>query len=263
MFTLKHDSNEIEFLDHELSKLGLTNYNKEIWYNIKNDSWSLKPSKKEPKYIYSNTKHKYLHRIIMEYYFGEEIVKNFYSNNYIIEHLDNEGFNCKIENLYFLKNIKNRFKGQYFDKLDKENKNLIALSIYHMFPYPSFQITIGFNTNFCDKRGNILSDIKFLYNNDYEVVLQDAENMLESIIQNQSVNLSEFRDKYRFLDYKINLRSKITLTQEEMKNYHPGMVLCRPEGCYIVLGYEIKNTKEGIKHFIGRIEKVAPDKNFI
>lgn len=41
---------------------------------------------------------KYLHQIVFDYYFREDFRKKVYDLGYIIEHLDNDGFNCDISN---------------------------------------------------------------------------------------------------------------------------------------------------------------------
>lgn len=262
MLKVKIANDTIEFYGENINKLGMTDYTNELWEKIRNESWSVKPSNANPRYIYSNSSKKYLHRIVMEHYFGKLIVQEAYNSKMIIEHLDNNGFDCKISNLYFLLEIKNRHKGQYFDKLADKSIPVVALSIFHIFSKHTFQITIGFNQSFTNmESGSILSNVKFLYKTDYCIVLQDAENMLESIVREKKFVLEDFQKKYRFCDYKINFQEKIVLPQEEM-GLHPGMLIWRDGVPMILLGQETVEENGKVKHYAGLIAKVKPEENW-
>ncbi|HSH24483.1 MAG TPA: hypothetical protein VLA13_02965 [Massilibacterium sp.] len=91
------------------NKLAFVNYTEELLEIIKKARFRIPRSDKaaaDYKYPYSNEYKKTLHQIVIDYYFGEEVRKKFYESNYIIEHLDNDGFNCDISNLFFLKRYK-------------------------------------------------------------------------------------------------------------------------------------------------------------
>ena len=86
------------------NKLAFVNYTEELLEIIKKARFRIPRSDKaaaDYKYPYSNEYKKTLHQIVIDYYFGEEVRKKFYESNYIIEHLDNDGFNCDISNLFF------------------------------------------------------------------------------------------------------------------------------------------------------------------
>ncbi len=71
--------------------------------------------------------------------------------------------------------------------------------------------------------------LHFLYDNDYEIVLQDAEKILQDIVDTRVVSIDEFRKKYRFNDYHIR-KNAPDLTEEER---------ALPAGSVIMRGKEV------------------------
>lgn len=222
-----------------MKKLAFVNYTDELFEIIKNARFRVPDtSEKVDKYHYpySNKYKKKLHQIVFDYYFGEDFRKKVYDLGYIIEHLDNDGFNCDISNLFILKKIKNTYKGWYFDKQVKKALPTIALKIYHILSNRTFQIMIAFNQSFVNissKKG--LSIIRLLYDYNYEIVLQDAEQILESIIETDTVNFEEWKELYRFKDIKIEYSPDIELTEEEKKQGY-GTLIERNGEYYLIVG---------------------------
>lgn len=176
-----------------------------------------------------------LHQLSIDNTFGQDLRRELYEKDYIVEHLDNNGFNCEIFNLCYLKKIKNTYKGWYFDKFASD-KTIIALSMYHFPNNKTFQITIGFNLPFRDIKSNkCIQKIAFLYSYDYEIVLQDAEKMLEKIIEEKGFDLREFKDIFRYKDCKILYSPQIIPTEEE-KQRLPGQIIWRDGKPYIIRG---------------------------
>ena len=168
------------------------------------------------KYPYSNEYGKTLHQIVFDFYFSEEKRTELYAQKYIIEHLDNDGFNCRISNLYFLKDIKNTYKGWHLDKISKESMPIVAMKIYHIFENKTFQIVLFFNQSFVNKSTlNYLQTVKLLYEYNYEIVLQDAEQILESIVNTGEIKFDQWRKLYRYNDVRKTYFPKIELTEEE------------------------------------------------
>lgn len=156
---------------------------------------------------------KHFIKIVYDYYFGEDNRKKAYELGYIIEHLDNDGFNCEISNLFILKKVKNTYKGWHFDKEVKEALLTIGLRIYHIIENKTFQITIAFNKSFVNNAsGKTLDRIKLLYDYNYEIVLQDAEQILESIVDTNHINFDKWKELYRYKDIKISFVPEIELT---------------------------------------------------
>ncbi|MBX4267175.1 hypothetical protein [Clostridium estertheticum] len=222
-----------------LDKLAIVNYNEELFEIIKNARFRVPTTPetiKNYKYIYSNEYNKFLHQIVFDYYFGEDFRKKMYKLYYIIEHLDNNGFNCDISNLFALKKVKNTYKGWNFDKESKEALPIIALKIYHIIANKTFQISIAVNQTFWNESsGKALSSIKLLYDYNYEIVLQDAEQILESIIETHKINFGKWRELYRFKDIKTTYFEDIKLTEDEMKQGYGSFVI-RNGKHYLLIG---------------------------
>src|SRR5690625_4549995 len=160
-----------------MKKLAFVDYTPEMYDLSRNARFRIpdtEEAKENYKYPYSNEYKKTLHQISFDYYFGEEFRKLAYSKGYIIEHLDNDGFNCLISNLFLLKKIKNTYKGWNFDKIVDNSKYIAALTIYHILENRTFQITIAFNELYRnDHTGKSLGQVRLLYPYNYEIVLQD------------------------------------------------------------------------------------------
>jgi hypothetical protein len=118
---------------------------------------------------------KYLHQVVMEYWYGQKCCQRMYDNGFVIDHLDNNGLNCQYENLEFLKERKNlHLKGNVFDKTQREQIPTAAVSIYKRRD-GEFQITIFFNKPFYNAKGQAISRCCLVYKDrDYDLVLIDA-----------------------------------------------------------------------------------------
>lgn len=162
---------------------------------IEASSWS-----KKNKYIYSNKHRKYLHQVVMEFWHGMENYQKSKDMGFVIDHIDNNGFNCLIENLYFLNRKKNQYyKGNWYDPLRKRQSAIAALHIFSNFKLNKFQITIGFNKPFVGNTGIGISSVWLLYaSKSYDLVLADALHILESLNQGM-INFTQLRhDKGKY-----------------------------------------------------------------
>jgi len=238
-----------------LNKLAFVDYNDTLFEMIKKARFRIpegEEEKKAYKYLYSNEYKKALHQIVFDYYFGEDVRKKAYESGYIIEHLDNDGYNCQISNLFILKKIKNTYKGWHFDKLVSESLPVISLKIYHVIENKTFQVVIFFNQTFIGKNDKEdLESIKLLYEYNYDIVLQDAEQILESILESRSINLKEWSKLYRYKDIRIRHRPTIELSEEE-KSQGGGTLIWRDGVAYLLIGSV--NGSSGFVESIGKDE---------
>lgn len=240
-----------------MKKLAFVDHTPEMYELIKNARFRI-PETEEAienyKYPYSNEYKKGLHQISFDYYFGEELRKDAYSKGYIIEHLDNDGFNCSISNLFLLKKIKNTYKGWNFDKVVKDTKHIASMRIYHILENRTFQITIAFNELYHnDLTGKSVEKIRLLYPYDYEIVLQDAEQIIEAISNKENINFRRWKEIYRFKDIRITYATELQLTEEEKKQ-PPGSMVIRDGRLYFLIG----KTDAGV----GRIDSIPYDKDW-
>lgn len=82
---------------------------------IQSVTWS-----KNGNYLYNQKLGGYLHIYIMRKWYGDEVCKQMKADDYVVDHMDNNGYNCCIDNLYFLISDENKAKGMTVDKLSKE-----------------------------------------------------------------------------------------------------------------------------------------------
>ena len=86
---------------------------------------------KNGKYFY-NAKLGYLHRYIMEKWYTKEILDTMTADNFVVDHMDGDGFNCNINNLCFLSRNENVAKGNTLD-IECKNTEYIALKMFKDF----------------------------------------------------------------------------------------------------------------------------------
>ena len=126
-----------------------------------------------------------------------------YQNGYVIDHMDNNGHNCSIDNLCFLLADENKAKGFTVDKMSEE-KTHIALSLYKNFSTELIQITIMFNYPAIAKISKINSPavidlVYLLYDREYPEVINDARTILYDYYREHIFEPK----KLHYIDYHI------------------------------------------------------------
>lgn len=200
--THENDKIYLRFSNPEAQFLGFADYTDELWEIINSTKWRIKE-----KYIYAGNKS--LHRTVMDYWYGKECCEEMSKNEFVIDHIDNNGFNCLYENLAFLSRSKNwHYKGNYYDKERIETIPIAAVNIMKKMGGDKFQITIGFNVPLVNSQGQQFSAAFFVYDtNDYDLVLSDALTLIESAKKGE-IDFRHLRfDRYKlepFYMVKIN-----------------------------------------------------------
>jgi len=179
-----HERDMIYFWDESINKLGYTNFNEGLWNIIKDKKFSIKKDKNGiPKYIMCNSLNKSLHQIVIDFYYNEGIRKKMYDKKFIIEHHDNNGFNCLIQNLSFLSKKRNTSKGFGYDIERVDFLDNVAINIFKDFETQNYQITLAFNTPYNlvtnDGKTIILATMYLVYDNNFKIVINDATNILD------------------------------------------------------------------------------------
>lgn len=180
-------------------------------------TWSLKG-----KYAYSNKLKTYLHIYIMKKWYGEDHYQQMKDSGFIVDHMDNDGKNCCIDNLAFLQFNKNVSKGQTLDKKAWE-KSYIALTLFNDFKTQLKQISIAFNypakaIMHDVNRPAVIDTAHFLYDSDYETVIEDAKQ----ILHDYSKDFSFEPEKLNFADYHIEGRYTEIPSVEKYEDYLKG-----------------------------------------
>lgn len=234
-----HENDTIYFSEDGVDKLGYTNYTPELWDIINSTTWTVKNGNDgNPKYLISSRLKKTLHQAVIDYHFSEKVREDAYSKDYIIEHLDNNGFNCKISNLYFLKKLTNTYKGWYFDKKSNESVPIVSIKMFHVIETQRFQITAAFNRQFTNpESGQDLCSVKLLYDTPYEIVFQDAETLLNYILDYGKFDVAELRHLLRFKDIRLEEYEQIQ-PSEEYQNLRGGNCISKDGAVCIVQGFD-------------------------
>ena len=186
-----------------------------------------------------NNKLGYLHRYIMEKWYGEKIFDEMTKRGWVVDHMNNNGFDCRICNLEFLAPNPNIAKGHNLDIEAEEQRHHIALNLFKDFSTGLYQISIVFNDNVylsngIEKIGQPINSIFLLYDCDYRLVINDAEQILLEYKTNRKFRL----DKLNYIDIKYELSTFIDLSEQEFEEVINGnrMTVERDGKTYLIIG---------------------------
>lgn len=137
---------------------------------------------KKGEYLYNEKLGGYLHIYIMKKWYGEETYEQMSADGYVVDHMDNNGRNCCIDNLFFLLENENKAKGFTVDQYSEE-KTHIALLFLDNIVYKS---TFAHFTNAAPHWSNILlssgSVIPFCLQTSFNSSLVSSEHLRASKI---------------------------------------------------------------------------------
>lgn len=205
--TFSIEGRDIHISRPEWNKLAFATYRKDYYEEITKYTWSANKG-------HINSRLGSLHKYIMSKWYPDIDINEMYRNGWIIEHMDNDGFNCRVSNLEFLQKRYNTAKGQTLD-IDRERlMPKIALSMFKDFSTKCYQITIFFNTEVRNQAdGRQINSLKLLYasNKSYRTVIADAEEILRTFELDNKIDLN----KLHYNDYKIEYAIYVKLKPEE------------------------------------------------
>lgn len=226
-------------------KMGVTTYREDYYDELKEVTWT-----RNRGYLVNN-KLGSMHRYIMKKWYGEDVVRDMDAKGWVVDHMNNDGMDNRICNLEFLATRFNVAKGQV---LDVESENMIdhiALNIFKDFSTGYYQISIGFNdivslVNKETGKAQEINEMYLLYNCDYRLVINDAEQILLDYSLEQKIQL----DKLKCIDLLVTYTEFVTLTEEEAENINNGgCAILRDGKTYFLMGRGIKlvsaHYKEG------------------
>lgn len=232
-------------------------YREDYYEELTSVTWTMSKTAKSNKVYLQNGKFGSLHRYIMKKWYGEEMVDDMTAKGWVVDHMNNDGLDCRISNLEFLPKQINTAKGNYLDVSIRELRFRIALSLHKDFSTGLYQIHIGFNKpaslydaasgKFATEEFHQLAKLKFLYNCDYRTVINDATNILSDYELYGCVKL----DRLHFIDKKAEYFENIILTEEEKGK----SVIERDGKYYFIIG-------NGIMFYSSPVDKGwVPSKN--
>ncbi|MEH7000847.1 hypothetical protein [Priestia megaterium] len=202
--SISHDNKHIFFKNEDSSFIGETDYTTEIWSEISKLNWYVSDKKlKEGKktYIYTGSKkfdgYSDLHQIVMILWYGLEIFKKAYEKEFIVEHHDNNAFNCLIRNLSFASKAANLAKAHTYDKERLTALPSFAINIFKDFDTQKYQITVGLTKDFefimMDGTEKSLTALHLIYLDDFRLVFQDASNFVYNLLEYEKFDLRKLQ----------------------------------------------------------------------
>lgn len=216
----------------------LTTYREDYYTELVSHTWGIKNG-----YPY-NSSLGYLHRYIMEKWYGKDTLKKFSECEFIVEHLNNDHKDSRIQNLAFLKHNRNVSKGNWFDIEAQVMQHRLAISIYKDFFTGNYQITLGCNEyivwNQEDGSETPLNEVKLLYNCPYPLVILNAQEILTEFEETGIISLRYLR----YCDIKMTEAPIIKRRDDEQDK----LFLCREDGIYFENGIGIN---KGLILFVG------------
>lgn len=210
-------------------KIAYTTYREDYYDELTSVTWIRTHSG----YL-TNKKYQSLHRYTMGKWYGVDVLNEMTQKGYVVDHMNNDGMDCRISNLEFLKKAYNTAKGQAYDVDSKDMLYNIAVNIFKDYTTGCYQISIACNDSVygvnSDSSKFYVNTIKLLYDCDFAIVVNDAENILIKYSTEGKIYLSNNHS----CDIRIEKAIDIKLTEEEKKE-----VFVMREGVpYFVMGTE-------------------------
>lgn len=206
----KRNGNDIHILRKDWPKIAMTTYREDYYEELTSVTWTA------TKDYLINGRLGSLHRYIMGKWYGEEMLKTMTQQGWVVDHMNNDGFDCRISNLEFLPSKHNVAKGQTVDVETKELRHHIALTLCKDFSTGYYQIHIGCNDpiSLCNEAtGEVksLAKLKLLYDCDYRIVITDAEKILLNYGLEGKFQISSLQ----CIDWKPEFFEMIRVSDEE------------------------------------------------
>lgn len=195
---ITHSDDLIYFQDEKMKSLGFADFDEELFAKIKAVKWTVSKGR----YLYSSSLKKSLHQLVMAHWYGEEAFAESRKNDFIIEHHNNEGFDCQLSNLSFALARVNKAKAFTYDQDRLEVMPRMAVNFYKDFKSGQYQITIGCNKPHYlviqNKAVNVTA-IYLLYNDDFFRTMTDATTLINEMKKYGKIKLSGLRcEKFQY-----------------------------------------------------------------
>lgn len=195
---MTHNNETIHFYSDQLGVIGHTTYRLDIWSELNKVTWRVneeKFRKKEKTYIYTGSTqlgHRNdLHQVVMRLWYGDEDFNIAYQDKYIIEHHNNDAFDCRIENMSFASKDLNLAKAHTFDKTQPQLVMQVAVNFYKDFASKQYQTTVFFTDNYIlminGKPINI-ERLYLVYHNNFKLVYTDANRIVDELLENKKID---------------------------------------------------------------------------
>ena len=211
-----HNNEIITINRPSFKSLAFATYTEELFEKISSVTWSVSRSKTGKEYLISS-KFGYLHQLVMAYFYGEDVLKEAIGNGYVIDHLDNNGYECTYENIVLIPKKENSAKGLTFDIERKEAIDNFSINITRDFETKEFQISVIFNKPFDFIINNERIPIAVLYLRygiDYKTAFIDARAILNDLNSFGEIILENLRN----IGYDFRKADIVFVKHEELES---------------------------------------------
>ncbi|NLE06570.1 MAG: hypothetical protein GX638_17435 [Crenarchaeota archaeon] len=223
-----HDGNQITIFRSSFKRLASATFDEELFKKIASVTWSVSRSETGKEYLKS-TKYGLLHQLVYSHFFGQNALDEAYEKGFVIDHLDNNGYECIRENLALIPKRENTAKGLTLDIERNETIDWFALNITCDFETREFQITVIFNQIFISVINNDkipLQALYFRYGTDFKTVLIDARAIINDLNTSKMLNFNNLR----LISYVYEKAEVVIATLEEIES---GILMKEGKPCFI------------------------------
>ena len=208
--TFSRCGDEIHICREGWDAMALVTYREDYYDELTSVTWT------ENRGYLTNGKLGALHRYIMGKWYGEEMLSEMTKQGWVVDHMNNNSFDCRISNLEFLPTRHNVAKGQTVDVEADAMRQHIALTLYKDFSTGYYQIHIGCNDpislwNTVTGETRSLAKLKLLFDCDYRIVINEARDILLNYDLYGKFDISSLH----CIDWKPEFCELIALKEEE------------------------------------------------
>ena len=199
---ITHDSTTITISRPTFKCLASATYTEDLYNMVASTTWTKVTSETGNGYLKS-TKYGLLHQLVIRYFYGEDVLNEAYKNNFVIDHLDNNGYDCTYGNLTLIPKKENSAKGLTYDIERAESIRKFAINITKDFNTQEFQISIAFNQPANIRIEDMEEPLAILYlryGTEYKTTFIDARSILNDLNEEGFLNLANLR--HNGLDYR-------------------------------------------------------------
>ncbi len=238
--TFELNNDEIHIFREGWSRTGVASYREDYYRELTSVTWTKVDSENSDNAYLRNGRLGTLHRYMMAKWYGEDVLADMTARGWVVDHMNNNGMDCRISNLEFLAKPHNTAKGQTFDVDSKRMQPHIALNVFKDFSTQCYQITIGFNDNVSTfdpetQQYRYVNRLRLLYDCDYRMVVLDAEKILVQYENERRFTL----EGLSCVDYKNDFAPVVQLTDQEIEEIEKGRCFIYRDGVpLLVLGKE-------------------------
>lgn len=203
--SLSYDKDKIYFRNEEHGFLGYTTFETDFWNKISKISWTVSTKKflnGEKTYIKTSNKefveHSTLHQSVMAHWYGLKEFLETKEKGFIVEHHNNQAFDCTLENLSFAHNDLNLAKAHTFDKNQPKLAMQVGVNFFKDFSSQQYQITLIFTDDYylvINGEYKLMDRMYLLYDDNFRVVYNDANRIVDELLERKMI-------EFRLLSYK-------------------------------------------------------------